>query len=172
MLIYLSILIVSYVLFFCLSDLRYKYKNGYYFVVLLTPLLVSAALTCFSLESSADKHNATIQEMFPEEYSVYLTNENNLQDFEILNEKGMLSESGKDKVLLLTEETNSLYSKMKTNLEESESYKQYKKGIPDIVKSTCTSVFVPYVIIVVVVHEIILHFKKKKELRSFIKNNS
>jgi hypothetical protein len=110
--------------------------------------------------------------MFPEEYSLYLTNENNLQDFDILNEKGMLSDSGKDKVLALTEETNSLYSKMENDLEESESYKQYKKEIPDIVKSTCTSVFVPYVIIVVVVHEIILHFKKKKELRSFIKNNS
>lgn len=171
-LIYIICLFVVFGLFFCLSDLRYKYKGGYYFAVMLTPLLLSIVVTTFSLISLSDNLDANIQDMFPEEYSVYLTNENNLSDYEILNEKGMLSETGKDKVLKLTEENNRLYSKLDDKLKDSDSYKKYKIERPNVIKSTVTSVYVPYVIIVVVVHEVILHFQRKKELRSFIKNNS
>ena len=84
----------------------------------------------------------------------------------------MLSETGKDKVLKLTEENNRLYSKLDDKLKDSDSYKKYKIERPNVIKSTVTSVYVPYVIIVVVVHEVILRFQRKKELRAFIKNNS
>lgn len=168
MVIYIICLVLVSIGFIAISSKRYGYDNFDIGIIILTAVGVSFAITAFTLAGLRTVYEPTIESVFPEEYAIYAANEDKLFDYEQLNEKGMLSEAGKDKVMALTELNADLNTKLEDKLTKSETAIKYKEKEPSLITIGFTSVFIVNLIIVVIYSENQLMGAKKYELAEIL----
>lgn len=125
-------------------------------------------ITALTLVGLRTVYEPTIASLFPEEYAIYEVNEDKLFDYEQLNDKGMLSDAGKDKVMALTELNSDLNTKLEDKLTKSEESIKYKEKEPSLITLGFTSVFIVNLIIFVIYSEYKLMGDKKYELAEIL----
>lgn len=168
MAIYIICLVLVSIGFIALSSKRYEIDNFDIFRLLSIVVTVSFLITALTLAGLLTVYEPKIESLFPEEYAIYEANEDKLFEYEQLNEKGMLSDAGKDKVMALTELNSDLNTKLEDKLTKSEEFIKYKEKEPFLITLGFTSVFIVNLIIFVIYSEYKLMGDKKYELAEIL----
>lgn len=168
---YLVGLGITVFIVFIICAIRYEGILEAWFPLFAVPVVISC-LIGFSILFAVDNHyDPSIEEQFPKEFAIYSENEAKLLKFENLNDEGMLSESGKDKVMALTEENIELYTDLEYKLHKTDDYKNYLEKEALTINSVFTVVFIITYTLVIIVGEINLRDERKEELRSILFKN-
>lgn len=168
MLSYLVGLGITVFIVFIICAIRYEGISEAWFPLFALPLVISCLFGFIILFFVDNHYDPTIEEQFPKEFAIYSENEAKLLKFENLNDDGMLSESGKDKVMELTEENVELYSDLEAKLYKTDDYKNYIEKESLIVKSSFTVVFLITYTLVFIVGESNLRDERKQDLLSIL----
>lgn len=171
MLSYLVGLGIAVFIVFLICAIRYEGVSEAWFPLFALPLVISCLFGFIILFFVDNHYDPTIEAQFPKEFAIYSENEAKLLKFENLNDDGMLSESGKDKVMALTEENIELYADLKAKLHKTDDYKNYSEKEALTVNSVLTVVFLITYTLVIIVGEINLRDERKEELRSILFKN-
>lgn len=168
---YLVGLGITVFIVFIICAIRYEGISEYWFPLFSVPILISCLFGFIILFFVDNHYDPTIEAQFPKEFAIYSENEAKLLKFENLNDEGMLSESGKDKVMALTEENVELYTVLEAKLHKTDAYKNYLEKEALTVNSVLTVVFLITYTLVIIVGEINLRDERKEELRSILFKN-
>lgn len=165
---YLLGLGITVFIVFIICAIRYEGISEAWFPFFAVPVLISCLFGFMILFAVDNHYDPTIEAQFPKEFALYSENEAKLLKFEDLNDEGMLSESGKDKVMELTEENMDLYADLEAKLYKTADYKNYIEKESLIVKSSFTVVFLITYTLVFIVGESNLRDERKQDLLSIL----
>lgn len=162
---FIFFLVVSFVIYF-----RYNVDGFDLFGLNFYSLVASLIITFILVVFASNYYDATIEDQFPKEFETYSANEDKLWEFDSLNDEGMLSEAGKDKVLVLTESNVDLKAELERKLEETDANIKYEEKESIIVKSVFTVVYSLFFGVVGFFAEWNLRDEKKKKLINLLTN--